>query len=375
MKPTIIAVCGDPGGANAVAPVIEALQAEGLVSVRALAYRQAQSLWTKRGLVFEMLAERSTRAMAMELLGQPGTALLLTGTSVNLIDLEKQFIAAANHIDVPSLAVLDFWTNYAWRFSDTDGRLVYVPDRIAVMDQRARDEMVADGFEPERLTITGQPAFDDLAVWHARFTLDRRWTFRESLGIGSQEQFVMFASQPLSFLYGTDPANPLYPGYDEHTVLRALISALDQIAEQSQQKIVLVIRPHPRESVEEFANLQGRAIRIIVSTEDESRDLVMAADLVIGMNTVLLVEACYLGCVTLSLQPGLRLPDVLPTNSWGMSRAVYHNEEIQPAIEQMLLDPNIRRATQVHLSTLQLDNGATQRVVKLIYQMAGLKSQ
>lgn len=375
MRPTIIAICGDPGGANAVAPVIEALREEGRVSVRALAYRQAQSLWTKRGLVFETLAERTTRAMAMEWLSQSRTALLLTGTSVNLIDLEKQFIAAANHIGVPSLAVLDFWTNYARRFTDADGGLVYVPDRIAVMDQRARDEMVADGFELERLTITGQPAFDDLAVWRARFTPDRLRTVRERLGIGSQEQFVIFASQPLSVLYGTDPANPLYLGYDEHTVLRALISALDHIADQSQQKIVLVIHPHPRESVEEFACLQGRAIRIIVSAADESRDLVMAADLVIGMNTVLLVESCYLGCVTMSLQPGLRLPDVLPTNSWGVSRAVYHTEEIQPAIEQMLLDQNIRRGTQERLSTLQLDNRATQRVVRLIYQMAGLESQ
>jgi len=372
VRPTIIAVCGDPGGANAVAPVIEALQAEGAGSVRAFAYRQAQSLWAKRGLTFEMLAEHTTCAMAMEWLSQPDTALLLTGTSVNLIDIEKQFIAAANHIGLPSLAILDFWSNYVRRFSNANEQLVYVPDRIAVMDQRARDEMVANGFAPERLTITGQPAFDDLAICRVRFTQDQRQILREKLGIGSQEKFVVFVSQPLSLLYGTNPANPLYPGFDEHTVLGALISALDQIAKRARHEIVLVIRPHPRESVEGFAKLRGRVIRIIVSTENESRDLVMAADLVIGMNTVLLVEACYLGCVTLSLQPGLRLPDTLPTNSWGASRAVYNAEEIQTSIEQMLFDPNIRKATRARLSTLQLDNGATQRVVKLIYQMAGL---
>lgn len=375
MKPTIIALCGDPGGANAVSPVIEALKEEGLVTVRALAYRQARSFWAKRGLMFETLAEHTTKAMAVEWLCQPDVALLLTGTSVNSIDLEKTFIVAANDVSVPSLAVLDFWTNYAWRFSDTDGRLVYMPDRIAVMDERALDEMVADGFDRERLSITGQPAFDDLAIKRGLFTPDRRQVFRERLGISHQEKFVLFASQPLSFLYGTDPANPHYPGFDEQTVLRALIVALEQIASQSKQKIVLVIRPHPRESMEEYVNVQGHGIRILVSTEGESHDVVMAADLVIGMNTVLLVEACYLGCMTISLQPGLRLPDVLPTNAWGVSRAVYHAEEIQSAIEQMLLDPNIRRTTQAHLSTLQLDNGATQRVVKLIYKMAGLESK
>jgi hypothetical protein len=38
----------------------------------------------------------------------------------------------------------------------------------------------------------------------------------------------------------------------------------------------------------------------------------MASDLVIGMTTMLLVEACYLGVPTVSLQPDLQRPNMLP---------------------------------------------------------------
>jgi hypothetical protein len=372
-RPLVVAVCGDPGGANAVAPVIEALRADGRVTVNAFAYRQACMLWTKRNLVFDNLGESTSRTLATQRLCNSETGLLLTGTSFNPIEPEKEFIAAARGLGLPSLAVLDFWTNYARRFSDADGRLVYVPDRIAVMDERARDEMVAEGFDQTRLVITGQPAFDDLAVWRSRFTPARRQAIRDALNIGPSAWLILFASQPLSLLYGIDPVDPLYPGYDEQMVLRALVIALDQIAEQSHQEIVLLIRPHPREQIQSFDDVKGRLIRTVVSTDGESRDLMMAADLVTGMNTILLVDACYLGCVTVSLQPGLRFPDPLPTNPLGFSRGVYREEEIKPVVERMLLDKEIRSSAQVRLSKFHIDNGATRRVAKLVYQMVRLE--
>jgi len=85
----------------------------------------------------------------------------------------------------------------------------------------------------------------------------------------------------------------------------------------------------------------------------------MAADLVVGMNTELLVEACYLGCITLSLQPGLRHPDRLPTNRLGFSRAVYQENEIKPALLELLLNEKSRDAVLK----------SAVNVARLIYEM------
>ena len=51
----VVAVAGDPGGASAVAPVIEALIAAG-VPVTALPYNQAVQVWGRRGLQVEELS-------------------------------------------------------------------------------------------------------------------------------------------------------------------------------------------------------------------------------------------------------------------------------------------------------------------------------
>ena len=370
--PQIVAICSDPGAGNAVAPVIEALRTEGRVTVQALAYRETCALWTKRHLTFDNVPEGISRTSLDNILSNPQASLLLTGTSYNSIGLEKQFISVAQERGIPSLAVLDFWSNYTCRFSDGNGHLGYMPDRIAVMDERAHEEMVAEGFDPVRLVITGQPALDDLALWRSKFTLARRWAIRDSLGAKSEEFLVLFASQPLSSLYGTDPTNPLYPGFDEWGVLNILLVVLNQLIKEKGQGITLVIRPHPREKPDSFANVGGQAVRIVVSKNGESRDLAMGADLVIGMNSMLLVEACYMGCLTVSLQPGLRLPDTLATNRLGLSRAIYSKEEVKPVLQEMIFDNQARMAAYRGLSNSKLDGGAAGRVVKLIYQMIGL---
>ena len=51
MKPCIMVVCGDPGGAVAVSPVIKQLQVEDRVSVDPIAYNEAATVWADCGIV------------------------------------------------------------------------------------------------------------------------------------------------------------------------------------------------------------------------------------------------------------------------------------------------------------------------------------
>lgn len=362
-------VCGDVGGATAVAPVVEVLRAEGKVAVRALAYRQACEVWARRGLLFETLEENLSLAAVSSTLCHSDALLLLTGTSLNPVMLENRFLKAAYEVAIPSVAVLDFWSNYTERFRDRDSGLTCVPDRIAIMDERALADMVVEGFDSSRLIVTGQPAFDDLIQTRMQFTSAQKRDVRALLGIRDDELFILFASQPLSTLYGTDPANPLYPGFSEQAVLRSLVVALERIADESGKAIALVVRPHPREDREWLTSVQSPRIRVVISSEDESRNVVMAADLVSGMNSVLLLEACYLGCVTVSLQPGLRVADTVPTNRLGLSYAAYRTSDIKPVVEQLLLDTETRAAALKRLQTFKPIADAAQRVAQLVYLM------
>jgi hypothetical protein len=299
--------------------------------------------------------------------------MLLCGTSVNGLDFEKLLIDAANHIQIPSLAVLDYWSNYAARFSRLSGDLAYMPCLIAVMDHAARQEMIAENFDPDRLVATGQPAFDDLAACRARFDEGRRRGLRGDWKIDSGQILVTFFSQPLSgsFRQAVEAHGREALGYDEKTILPALVGALAEIGQRRAQEIALVIRPHPREPVHWYQALSAPAcsLRLLVTTEGESRDWAMASDLVTGMTSVILVEACYLGCLVASLQIGLKGRDVLPTNRLGLSRAVYQEKDLGTCIEQMLFDRPARSALRARLDRRQNDQGATKKVLALIDRM------
>lgn len=362
-KPTIISVCGDPGGANAVAPVIRMLGLENQACMLNYAYNEGVAVLHRYGISSRLLPQQPNVEWALRQLEANRASLLLTGTSHNGVNWEKFFISAARRVGIHSVAVLDFWGNYAIRFSDNHGNLRFMPDTLAVMDERARMEAVAVGLPVERIIVTGQPAFDSLAECRWQFSPERRSALRQSLDLPDGGLLVMFASQPLCRLHDTSDAQIRYPGFDEESVLAELICSLEAISRQYGTFITLLIRPHPRETVAEYQHYASERISIRVSMEGESREYAMASDLVVGMNSVLLVEACYLGCLVVSLQPGLEKADALPTNAWGVSRGVYRLEEVRPAIETMLLDEKERSSALSRVHSMELDAGAAQRVV------------
>ena len=367
--PTIVVVCGDPGGANAVAPVILKLIEESKVNVVAFAYREACRLWNEKKIPFIELPDSTTYNSVLNILKENNAILLFTGTSWNPQEFEKQFIRAARARSIPSLALLDYPSYYAIRFSDNAGNLVYLPDKIAVMDEATRDEMIREGFDQEIITITGQPAYDDLGLWKERFTPDQREAIRKDLGINHNNLLVVFASEPI---FSGNEIKISNPGYSRDSVLKSIIGALDQIQKTYNKKITLVICPHPREDKSEFTGIEGKTIPVVISTTGHTREIVMAADLVLGMSTAMLVEACYLGCIVVSIQPGLTFADILPTNRMGYSHPVYRDEDIIPVIQTMLLDEDRRKKTQEKTATLNSDGKATDRVIQQIYLMAGI---
>lgn len=364
----VVAVSGDPGGAEALAPVLAALLESGAL-LHAFAYAQAGAVWTQRGIPHQSLPADFAPLQCADLLSRHRADFLLTSTSMNGVDLERKFVSAARAAGIPSLAVLDWWSNYRGRFADVRGEMNDLPDRIAVMDERARREMVAQGFDEERLVITGQPAFAEVAAWKSTAPATTRQAVRRAFAVGESDCFVVFGSQPLSRLPGADAAAKDGLGYSERTVIPLLVDALEQIAVKSGRAVTLLVRPHPRESEADYAALGSRKIAIIVSREGHRREVALAADLVAGMNSAFLLESCLLGCPTISLQPGLRQPDSLPTNAAGLSRAVYDADEILPAVSQMLLDPAscvAIRNTRRHSSDA---TDASANILTLIRQM------
>ena len=361
----IVALAGDPGGANALAPVLEALSLSGR-PLRILAYRQALMLWRERGLSTQEVRERAPDSTLTAALS--GAGLLLTATSVNGIDLERRAMALAKTLAVPTLALLDFWSNYSLRFARENGTLM-LPDAIAVMDARAVSEMSAEGFPVDRIRITGQPAFDDLSSRRAGFDHTRRQELRSTFGLDAEDRLVLYVSQPLAELHGSADNAKLHLGFNEDEVLALCQDRLEHLAQRHSHRIVLAIRPHPREAHDKFLAYQAGSFRAVIWECPDRIDATLAADLVLGMNSVLLLEAVFLGLCVVSIQPGLRIADPLPCNRDGRSLAIYETGLIEDALEKALFDPDWQRQQLLILQASRPAAGATARVVELVEEI------
>ena len=355
-------VAGDAGGASALVPVLLSVDESPDLSAAPLAYDRAAEVWRARGIAFDRLAPSLPAPDYAGLL--EGFDLLLTATSANGIDHERHLTVEARGRALPTLAVLDYWSNYRQRF----GPPAQWPDRIAVMDERAREEMVACGFDVERLLITGHPALDEVHGWRAQSAAAVRAELRQRAGARSEDIVVLYASSPVGVSFGT--AEPVTdPGYDTFSALALLIESLEELAHEVAGRLTLIVRPHPRENSAAFEGFRGRSVRVLIEAGGHGRDWLLAADVVSGTTSMLLVEACHLGKPTVSIQPGLRSPDFLPTNRTGLSLPVYRYEDALPTLRRVLLDPSERTHIAERLAAIQQQPSATDRVLDAIREM------
>lgn len=346
----IIALAGDAGGARAIAPVIAALRSRGN-EIECRAYGPAISIWRAIGLQTEPATHTIGDAERM-----------LLGTSLNADQHELALVAAAARARVRSVSVIDSWVHYRERFIGPDGGL-RLPDAIAVIDSAARDEAIASGLPAERLVVTGQPAFDALAALRPAVQATREWV-RRSLAVGG-DPIVLYASQPLHQLYAEATL-----GFDDRDVLPAVIHALASVLRTRGRRATLVVKLHPREMGLRY-DLPASSdplLALALASDDRigPHDLAAASDLVVGMNTILLVEACILGIPALSFQPGLRIVDPLPTNRHGWTAAVRDKAGLAPTLDAELFDPVARARRAATLQAIAPPGGAAERVADVL---------
>ena len=293
----VLFVAGDPGGAAALAPVIKGWQGRKTV----LAYRQAVMSLRREGIeLLELDEDRAETSAAVGWIDKCAATVVCCATSVNGLDWEKHFFLAARERQVPSISLLDYWSNYVPRYSLTQ-RLDAMPDAFAIMDERARAEMLEQGFPGERLIITGHPVLDEARVWAAGVSVADRARFRELLGLEPNERASLFISQPLREMRAATGEGASIPE-DEYLALQRLT---DSLAASGGDRNVLLVKLHPREPNDKFDSLIATlpVLVRVVDPQVHRWEVCMGADCIFGISSMLLEEArvmsrpvCYIRC-------------------------------------------------------------------------------
>jgi hypothetical protein len=295
-----VLVAREAGSANALIPVIDELRGEGL-GICAIGLEQAAKMFREAAIEHVAVAGMASALAVLERLS-PRPNFVLSGTSLKADD-DALLWAWAQRRHLPLLAFVDHWINPWVRFSSlataAAPRYGLLPEKVAVINSEVKQEMVVGGCDAARILVTGHPQLQRLA----RQPPPPNPILRATLLNGGQ-RLIVFFSEPYSHFQPRWRLNG-GPAYNELTVLSMLLDALRMFAAQHGLACRLAVKPHPREDSHELSRLlrasaddllQGRII------EMQRHDLAMAADLVVGMRSMALLEAQVIGCRTLSVQ-------------------------------------------------------------------------
>ncbi|KGF71677.1 hypothetical protein DO97_16300 [Neosynechococcus sphagnicola sy1] len=306
----VLVAVQDVGGANALTPVIHQLRAR-QVEVVTLACGKALSVVQSAGIPHQALslselAESRMRSDLSQLLTTINPDILLLGTAWGL-SLDKEILAVNQTCDRPrpTVSLIDMWSNYRTRFTHPLSGELVLPTQIALMDAIAYEQAIAEGLPLTHLIVTGQPYLEQLPLLLQKASVvDQAAALRKTWLSESptNSSIVLFASE--AFSRDFPPHSPYYRGYTEITALQGLIQAVELEEQRSHRPWVIVDKLHPEESLAFVrAALSASQRQIHILEHQPPLPCILAADLIVGMTSMFLVESAFCGQPTLSFQP------------------------------------------------------------------------
>lgn len=338
----VVAVAEDPGGARVVLPVLRALASSATATLSCEPHGHAEAIWRAAGLA-------SIRAEV------PTHVLAATSVSPQMHELRR--IRAARTRGIRTVSVLDHWINYRQRFV-LEGELV-LPDVIAVMDEQARNAMLSLGFPSDVVVVTGSPALEELAHGLDLTPSDARARLR-AMAPGADGQLVVWVSQPLA-----SGLSERELGFGSASTFTRFATVLERVARRNGRAVDLFFKPHPREGDGPPPRTErSEFLRVHpLGSGYPPRAAALGADLVAGMHSMLLVEACLLGRPVVSFQPGLAVPDPLPSNAAGWSHAAFDEPTLERVLPHALAGESPRGGSS---PDPVLHRGAVERILDLL---------
>jgi hypothetical protein len=291
----------DPGGTNqliALHGVLSGAEAPPSPDLAALVGRLAGAaprVFAKdQGLEFWRRAGIEATAWDGELAHwSPGPATALLTATSDVDDRSPQALwgwAAGQGLF--SAAFVDGAATPDQRFRDAAGRRI-MPDLIFAADPATADALAAAGLPMDRLRQAGPLHLLRVRMLARAVSPERIAALRARWGATPGERVLLFASDCGREIVAAGRTMP----YDEVEGLQRLL------AHRGGARVV--VRPHPKDRPGKYDAFAAPDVRI--SGEEDSIAAILSADLVVGMDSTLLVEAEALGRPAVSLWPRHRL--------------------------------------------------------------------
>jgi hypothetical protein len=217
---------------------------------------------------------------------------IITGTSRD-DDSDYLLWKEAKALGIDSTAYVDHWMNLHKKFC-YNGKF-FTPDKICVIDEYCKDELIAYGVEGSKIEITGHPVLLHRAKTLSGLRSDQKHVqkIRKKLNLSDGVKVNLFISENISEL---GLKNSI--GYDEFD---SFMSFYKSISEG-----VVIVKAHPKEGLRKWSSFIERnnlSNCLLVYDEIDPVELLSISDNVGGLFSILLPLAHLAGINTVSHQP------------------------------------------------------------------------
>lgn len=331
-----------------------------------LAPRMMQTL--QRDLPEQMAVVEVMRLLAADY----GLRLVITPEDVTRDT--RTAVLAARALGIPSLHVLHGVNSGA-----VAAHASVAADRFAVYSAHTREHYLAQGVSPDRMVVTGNPAWDAFArpldpVARARYC--GRHTLDESRPI---IVYAMTSTPPLS------TSCIAHADFPDRTAEAVVVAFAELALRHPDWQFVLVPHPSQPDAAGRFVDVaRSRGLAGLRTGSGSAYECVLACDVLVCTHSNMGIEAILAGKPVVNAALDEVLGDVFLEGAgplfheddavlWARSSA-----EIAPAIERALLDgqtqDRLRRSRPVSIERFNgvSDGRAMDRVCDLALSMAGL---
>jgi len=333
----VIIFTEDPGAANYILDLPENLSAIG-ISCIILADGPSKEYLKQRNINYLDVSNLS----ATSIIETYSPKLVLVGTSENKNSLGFELIIQAKNNNIVTASFIDMVVNASERFKGvSNDPLRYCPDWLLVPDIITKNEYIKIGFNSNRVRVCGHPCYDR-ALRFSREWSNNEANLKNELFINTRcnQKIIVFISE------SKDELNPVASIYNDnyilrgrgkskfrtHIILEEILDAIKQIS----PKPYLIVRLHPKNIIKEFSNYFNEVD--MFHENSNPLPLLMKSDLVIGMSSMLLMEAALIGAPTLSLLPVKSEANWLPNTKNGYTEVITDRSLIKNRIEYFLDD-------------------------------------
>lgn len=280
----LLFVAHDMGAAVMLMPVIEKLLSEN-VDVKLIAAGPALNAWEN----FESHQVSEEIDKIEEIIISFSPDLIITGTA-HYSDMERNTWLAAKKYNVKSLAAIDAWVNFKERFIKTDSNQFVEPDILCVIDSDCESNIKKLGVN-SKIYITGHP--------HLEYRINKLKEKCKSTVVTDKKKICFFSNPVKNNSQTNVSSDKQFTGQFDIACL--LINSFP-----NDNNIELFLKPHPREDIKTWeiwlkeSEFMGRNITI---SNQSTEELLIKCDAIIGITSMVLIEAALLGKATMSLQP------------------------------------------------------------------------